>query len=301
LSAGRSGYGGGSVRQRYTGKERDDESGLDFFGARYYHSSVGRFTSCDPVGFTKSHLVNPQRWNLYIYVINSPLSLRDPDGKQDEGVSGSRVIDVFIPDPNLIDVQKVKSAVEEIRRKTFIEINIFAGEDAGLEAVYKSLQRAGGTTILATHTWAGPKYGGNGGPFIGDAIWLRDGFLGGKGLANTEGENKHTGFRIKAENLIVISCNLMDGVAATIAKRLTTKTGNFVYSTGGGDGECSASAATDVTIAAVQALAKQKAVSPFANNIDPVIKAMEGAIFSHTPPPEEQDRLKVLHGPSDKE
>ena len=269
-----------------------------YFGARYYSVSAGRFTSCDPAKFEKGHLVNPQRWNFYVYVINSLLSLRDPDGRQDEGVGGSRVIDVFIPDPNLVDVQKVKAAVEEIKRKTFIEINVFEGEEVGLESVYKSLQRAGGTTILATHSVGGNKFGGDKGPFIGDMIWLRDGFLGNKGLTDVAGENKHGGFRIKAENFIAISCNLRDDDAATIAKRLTNKTGNFVFSTGGRDGTCSGSTETDMTIAAIRVLANQKAISPTANNIDPVIKAMEGAIFSHTPPPEAQDRLRLLHGPS---
>ena len=42
-----------SVRQRFTSKERDNESGLDYFLARYYSSAQGRFTSVDPVDFTK--------------------------------------------------------------------------------------------------------------------------------------------------------------------------------------------------------------------------------------------------------
>ena len=61
-----------------TGKERDTESGNDYFGARYYASSMGRFMSPDSSGF--SHLSNPQAWNLYAYTYNNPTSLRDPDG-----------------------------------------------------------------------------------------------------------------------------------------------------------------------------------------------------------------------------
>jgi RHS repeat-associated protein len=61
-----------------TGKERDTESGNDYFGARYYASSMGRFMSPDSPGF--SHLSNPQAWNLYAYTYNNPTSLRDPDG-----------------------------------------------------------------------------------------------------------------------------------------------------------------------------------------------------------------------------
>ena len=35
----------------FTGKERDSESGNDYFGARYYAASMGRFMSPDPMGF----------------------------------------------------------------------------------------------------------------------------------------------------------------------------------------------------------------------------------------------------------
>ena len=69
---------------RSTGKERDTESGNDYFGARYYASSMGRFLSPDwsakvmPVPYAK--LDNPQSLNLYSYVWNNPLSRNDPDG-----------------------------------------------------------------------------------------------------------------------------------------------------------------------------------------------------------------------------
>lgn len=68
----------------FTGKERDSESGNDYFGARYYSSSMGRFLSPDwsvkeePVPY--AHLDNPQTLNLYAYVQNNPLSKSDPDG-----------------------------------------------------------------------------------------------------------------------------------------------------------------------------------------------------------------------------
>jgi RHS repeat-associated protein len=69
---------------RYTGKERDAESGLDYFGARYYGSSMGRFMSPDwsktPEGVPYADLTNPQSLNLYSYVKNNPLSKVDPDG-----------------------------------------------------------------------------------------------------------------------------------------------------------------------------------------------------------------------------
>jgi len=68
----------------FTGKERDSESGLDYFGARYYSGAQGRFTSPDwsatPQPVPYADLTDPQTLNLYTYVRNNPLSRTDPDG-----------------------------------------------------------------------------------------------------------------------------------------------------------------------------------------------------------------------------
>ena len=61
-----------------TGKERDSESGNDYFGARYYGSSMGRFLSAD--NGESQDASDPQSWNLYSYVQNDPLTNTDPDG-----------------------------------------------------------------------------------------------------------------------------------------------------------------------------------------------------------------------------
>ena len=61
----------------FTGKERDSESGLDNFGARYDSSSLGRFMSPDPFG---GHQEDPQTLNRYACVRNNPLNLADPTG-----------------------------------------------------------------------------------------------------------------------------------------------------------------------------------------------------------------------------
>jgi RHS repeat-associated protein len=64
---------------RSSGKERDSESGLDNFGARYNSSSMGRFMSPDPGNIGVNRL-NLQSWNAYSYSLNNPLSLTDPTG-----------------------------------------------------------------------------------------------------------------------------------------------------------------------------------------------------------------------------
>ena len=64
---------------KFTGKERDSESSLDDFGARYYGSSLGRFMSVDPdnAGAEPS---DPQTWNMYAYVRNNATTLTDATG-----------------------------------------------------------------------------------------------------------------------------------------------------------------------------------------------------------------------------
>jgi RHS repeat-associated protein len=65
---------------RFTGKERDTESGNDYFGARYYASNMGRFMSPDPSQLAFANPANPQGFNLYSYAVNNPLKFVDPSG-----------------------------------------------------------------------------------------------------------------------------------------------------------------------------------------------------------------------------
>jgi RHS repeat-associated protein len=89
-----------SNNYKFTGKERDAESSLDYFPARYYGSSLGRFASPDihnavlirqnmiagglpdeaAQSFLEGYLDNPQNWNQYAYVRNNPLRYKDPNG-----------------------------------------------------------------------------------------------------------------------------------------------------------------------------------------------------------------------------
>jgi RHS repeat-associated protein len=73
---------------KFTGKERDTETGNDYFGARYYSSTIGRFMSADwsdetdPVPYADEE--DPRTLNLYAYVRNSPSNKRDADGHHQE-------------------------------------------------------------------------------------------------------------------------------------------------------------------------------------------------------------------------
>ncbi|MGH9518194.1 MAG: RHS repeat-associated core domain-containing protein, partial [Terriglobales bacterium] len=64
----------------FTGQYLDPESGLDYFQARHYAASQGRFVSPDPAGLAAVNPNNPQSWNSYAYVGGNPLEATDPLG-----------------------------------------------------------------------------------------------------------------------------------------------------------------------------------------------------------------------------
>ena len=66
--------------QKFTGQERDGESQLDYFNARYFAGAGGRFTSVDP-GNAGAAPTDPQSWNGYSYALNNPLRYTDPFGQ----------------------------------------------------------------------------------------------------------------------------------------------------------------------------------------------------------------------------
>ncbi|MFZ5803217.1 MAG: RHS repeat domain-containing protein [Acidobacteriota bacterium] len=67
-------------RMRFAGHERDMVTNLDYMHARYYAPFGGRFLSVDPGrDFDPAH---PQRWNLYAYVRNNPVTMTDPAGRE---------------------------------------------------------------------------------------------------------------------------------------------------------------------------------------------------------------------------
>jgi RHS repeat-associated protein len=71
-----------STPLHFTGKERDTESGNDYFGKRYYASSMGRWMSPDVVNVTEERLMNPSSTlNKYVYGADNPLKFVDPDGQ----------------------------------------------------------------------------------------------------------------------------------------------------------------------------------------------------------------------------
>jgi RHS repeat-associated protein len=107
--------------RRFTGKERDAETGLDYFGARYYSAPVGRFTTVDPVG-DRLAFTDPQRWNRYTYAFDQLRGTNDvqevkPGVLVAKGATGGNV--TFRAQsksgPATVDVHGVEGGVRKIK------------------------------------------------------------------------------------------------------------------------------------------------------------------------------------------
>jgi RHS repeat-associated protein len=136
---------------RFTGKERDSESGNDYFGARYYASSMGRFMSPDwsgtPVAVPWANFTNPQSLNLYSYAGNNPLVRIDKDGHCWSWLQGA--CDFF------------KAVGNEIRFGEFTKDSKLA-EIRSLdkqEAMQRQMQQHPPTVTVGQVFWFGPMSG----------------------------------------------------------------------------------------------------------------------------------------------
>jgi RHS repeat-associated protein len=126
-------------KQKFTGKERDAETGLDYFGARYFSGAQGGFTSPDwseqPQTTPYAKIEDPQTLNLYGYLRNNPLSGADPDGHCDwcqqlwNGITGNG----FQTDAQLAAQQSAQSAEQEdtpnvtVNPTTTVKVDITKG------------------------------------------------------------------------------------------------------------------------------------------------------------------------------
>jgi RHS repeat-associated protein len=133
----------GDDRYQFTGKERDSESGLDNFGARYDSSAMGRFMSPDwsaaPMGVPYADFANPQSLNLYGYVKNNPLNLTDPDGHCCAPYEAADWID-----------SKINAAVDYIDTKAIATGNPSIAQEVATDAGFTGDVAKGFTNLLRT-------------------------------------------------------------------------------------------------------------------------------------------------------
>ena len=131
---------GDGVRQQFTQKERDVETGLDYFGARYYASIHGRFTGVDPYDINlerqnttdpeeadalfRNYISEPQHWNRYTHTLNNPLRYVDPDGFMEyETELLGQNIKVHIDDSIIKKDKDAESRIKANLQKAFDKIN----------------------------------------------------------------------------------------------------------------------------------------------------------------------------------
>src|SRR5262249_39403597 len=105
-----------SNHYKFTGKERDNESGLDYFGARYYSNGLGRWISADwsatPEPIPYAELADPQSFNLYSYVRNIPTSRIDLDGHDGPSTAILPEPPSTLPEPTIEDWELIDKAGE---------------------------------------------------------------------------------------------------------------------------------------------------------------------------------------------
>ena len=117
-----------SISKYQRARARDSESGLDYFGARFYSATQGRFTSADPL-LASGEPNNPKTWNRYAYVLNNPIRLIDPNGleevdpvqpeeeeqkKQQEQKKEPQVVDLRA-DPAIVrEVKKIQESAKPL-------------------------------------------------------------------------------------------------------------------------------------------------------------------------------------------
>lgn len=132
--------------EKFVGKEKDKETGLYYFGARYMRPEIGRFIVIDPVGPVSSQtgkaneklLLNPQKLNRYAYSINNPYRYKDEDGKWPEEVHNSIIKVAFpkLPHSAIIAMQRGSAYADKFQstRDSYIHAMRVPGQSAEEEA-----------------------------------------------------------------------------------------------------------------------------------------------------------------------
>jgi RHS repeat-associated protein len=113
-------------RYRHSGKERDDETGLHYYGARYYESSLGRWISSDPAGIVDGV-------NTYHYVRNNPIARVDPSGAQSFDPEAKNLLNYVQRLADAIDQdewlnQGLTAAEQGTRSHMVLEFELWAGD-----------------------------------------------------------------------------------------------------------------------------------------------------------------------------
>ncbi len=122
--------GNANLPYKYCLKEMDNETGLYYYGARYYDAKTSRWISTDPIlesylsGKPSGGVYDPSNLDLYSYVGNNPIKYIDPDGKRKMTAKEIATVRFFIGDgigKNKIDYSKLKVnyTVENLKQMSY--------------------------------------------------------------------------------------------------------------------------------------------------------------------------------------
>jgi RHS repeat-associated protein len=236
-------------RDRFIGKERDDETGLYYVGARYYAAWLGRWISCDPAGIGDST-------NLYVYAADDPVNTLDENGAWDiswrdvaigAGVALLTVaaVAVVVATAGTAAAPLVAAAATafEVSEATVVTAAVATGTVAGMAGTMNTAnevatgrtatghvltdqersRRLGALPVEAVATVFGMRgsFGGGGGGAAGDLV------LAGNGAGALRG-----GFSFSPSQAIANAQALAPALAATLVPVATAMTGSM--GTGGG-------------------------------------------------------------------
>lgn len=282
-----------SVRKRFTGYEKDLETGLDFAEARYYQNQHGRFTAVDPL-LASGKSANPQTFNRYLYCLNNPVILTDPFGLQASTKGEKRKIDVFIlytkeerdVAPAVGIARNNWTGLKELARQNGNNMRIFFLQNGQVSTsrIMKSLTTEGRTTLIITHSVLDNR--GSSAP-TGEGIAVNRSksgnytYIGNYGLT-TLNENKQGEMigrtddvlpAFKTKTLMIFSCYPGSDFHGVIGSRMPQ--GSTAYFNNGGikDGSTWLPTQENAGFAAAKALASNKTPDEAASAADTVLKS----------------------------
>lgn len=183
------------VRQKFTGKERDAETGLDYFGARYFSSAQGRFNRPDPMGATRQKLLDPEQWNMYAYARNNPLAVIDPDGRANFAVFNNFSLPYQPGDsgPNW-------AAIQAAAEKNGHTVTFHYGPEATVEAYNKAIGTKDMNVIDIGHSSETNGFTAATGIHLANNQGVGDGMLGNGVPMTPVGE-------VQATSVTILACN----------------------------------------------------------------------------------------------
>lgn len=124
----RTSYGADTVRKKFTAYERDNETDLDYAGARYYSSQNGRFITVDPL-MASAVITVTQSWNRYTYALNNPLKYVDPSGElpKDFTAEQTRLFNTYVDNQNkknntTLTADEVWNGLNQSQQTTFMGV-----------------------------------------------------------------------------------------------------------------------------------------------------------------------------------